>query len=50
MTLGQSKGQTLLPQPPAEAFSVEVPMKERMYLLESSVTLWMEKIQVILLF
>lgn len=48
MTMGQSKGQTLLPQPPAEAFSPEIPHKERIYLLESSVTLWMEKIQAVL--
>jgi len=46
MTAGQSKGHTVLPQPPPEAFNDEdLPEKERMHLLETCVVSWTEKIQ-----
>lgn len=49
MTVGQSKGQTLLPHPPPEAFDEDnLPEKERIHLLETSVVQWTEKIQSVL--
>lgn len=49
ITVGQSKGQTLLPHPPAEAFDAQQSLeKERVQLLETSVNQWTNKIQSLL--
>jgi dynein heavy chain len=45
MTAGEAKGQTILPLPPPEAFDEDnVPEKERIGLLETSVVLWTERV------
>lgn len=50
MTVGQSKGQTLLPHPPPEAFDEDnLPDKERVHLLETSVVQWSNKMQTVLM-
>lgn len=47
MTVGQAKGQTLLPSPPPEAFDEDnLVEKERVHLLETAVVQWANKIQV----
>ena len=46
MTVGQAKGETLLPAPPPEAFDDELDAKERAHLLETSVIDWIKQIQV----
>jgi dynein heavy chain len=49
MTIGMSRGQTLLPYPPPEAFDEDnLAEKERVHLLESSVLQWTNKIQSVL--
>lgn len=49
MTAGQSKGKTLLPYPPPEAFDEDnFPVKERMHLLETSVVQWAHRIASVL--
>ena len=49
MTVGQSKGKTLLPHPPEEALAENaLPEKERIYLLESVVIKWTNRIQQVL--
>jgi len=49
LTLGESKGQTLLPYPPPEAFDEDnLAEKERMHLLETAVVQWAHKIQSVL--
>lgn len=50
MAVGQSKGQTLLPPPPPEAFDEDsIPQeKERVHLLETCVIQWHTKIQQVL--
>jgi dynein heavy chain len=49
MTLGQSRGQTLLPYPPPEAFDEDnLVEKDRIYLLETAVLQWTMKIQNVL--
>lgn len=49
MTVGQYKGQTLLPYPPPEAFDEDnLPEQEREYLLETSVVQWTKKIEAVL--
>ena len=49
MAVGQSKGQTLLPYPPPEAFDEDnLPEQEREYLLETSVVQWTKKIEGVL--
>ena len=46
MTAGQSKGKTILPPAPAEAFDEDnLEVKERCQLLETSVVQWTDKIQ-----
>ncbi len=46
VTVGQSKGKTLLPMPPPEAFDAMLPEKERVYMLETSVKRWTDQIEV----
>jgi len=49
MAVGQSKGQTLLPYPPPEAFDEDnLPEKDRVHLLETAIIQWAEKIQDVL--
>jgi len=49
MTVGQAKGQTLLPSPPPEAFDEDnLVEKERVHLLETAVVQWANKIQAVL--
>lgn len=49
MTLGQTKGQTVLPDPPPEAFDEDnILEKERSHLLEATVMLWAKRIDELL--
>lgn len=49
MAVGQSKGRTLLPAPPPEAFDEDnLPEKERVHLLETCVIQWANSIQAVL--
>ena len=49
IAVGQSKGQTLLPHPPPEAFEEEaLQEKERVHLLESAVVAWSNKVEAVL--
>ena len=49
MAVGQARGQTLLPYPPPEAFDEDnLPEKERVHLLETSVVQWAGRIQEVL--
>jgi dynein heavy chain len=49
MAVGQARGQTLLPYPPPEAFDEDnLPEKERVHLLETSVVQWANRIQAVL--
>ena len=49
IAVGQSKGQTLLPHPPPEAFEEDALLeKERVHLLESAVIAWSAKVEAVL--
>ncbi|XXQ31198.1 Dynein heavy chain, cytoplasmic [Plasmodiophora brassicae] len=48
VTLGQSKGKTLLPLPPSHVFSRDFPVKERTHVLETFVVGWSKQIKAVL--
>ena len=49
IAVGQSKGQTLLPHPPPEAFEEDaLQERERVHLLESAVIAWSAKVEAVL--